>query len=344
LINEYWGLDRWRRCAVTGEVTPEQERRRDLLWAAMPRPDFTLGAQLNVDATAGDPAQIASDWVDHLTGAVGSGVRAQLAGLPGQTRAAIKTLTVGDVYGDITVTRMPAGERIRTRKRTLSDTGLDWLRTELADMPYQVDVSAGHLDEYGLIAGWTFSARIRPLPHSRGWLQLTGHLPESSFTDPDTGIGTQQRWLAALHAFADRVNPGYGQIGYHHGGGDTAVEETVDWRAFQHNRRQSDFTIGRSRDTLRGYDWVTIVPQELASTLGGAEGLAATGAFAQVRPLVRGGVALLTTADFRDYTAATAEPAFRTLAPILPPGRPLLVPRSPNQPPVIVVDLDPADL
>jgi hypothetical protein len=288
----------------------------------MPRPDFTLGAQLNVDVTAGEPSQIAYEWVDHLTRAVAGGVRAQLAGLPGKARAAIRTLAVGDVYGDVTVTRMPEGEPIRTRKRTLSDTGLDWLPTELADMPYQVDVAAGHLDEYGLIAGWTFSARIRPVPHSPGWPQLTGHVPEASFTDPDTATETQQRWLAALHAFADRVNPGYGQIGYHHGGGDTAAEETVNWRLFLHTRRQADFTIGRSRDTLRGYDWLTIVAQELAGTLGGAQGLAATGAFAHVRQLTRGGVALLTTGDFRDYTAANAEPAFRALAPILPPGRP----------------------
>ncbi|MDY7090407.1 MAG: hypothetical protein SYR96_35620, partial [Actinomycetota bacterium] len=58
----------------------------------------------------------------------------------------------------------------------------------------------------------------------------------------------------------------------------------------------------------------------------------------------RGGVGLLVTDDLRDYTERTAEPAFRVLAPLLPPGEPFTVGRSPMRPPVIVVPVDPASV
>ncbi|SNY52891.1 hypothetical protein [Paractinoplanes atraurantiacus] len=143
-----------------------------------------------------------------------------------------------------------------------------------------------------------------------------------------------------LCSFADRANPGYGQIGYYRGTGATAIEHTMNPRTpgFVKAHRDPAHTIGRSRQTLRGHDWLTIVPAELTTILGGAEALAATGAFTEVRPLTHGGVALLATRDFKDYNAATAEPPFHALAPVLPSAGPLLVEQPPWTPPAFVMD------
>jgi len=79
-----------------------------------------------------------------------------------------------------------------------------------------------------------------------------------------------------------------------------------------------------SRQVLRGYDWLTICPQELADRVGGAAGLAASGAFHEVAQLAGGGVWLLATADYRDYDEETMDRVFRALAPLLPAGLPVL--------------------
>jgi hypothetical protein len=71
--------------------------------------------------------------------------------------------------------------------------------------------------------------------------------------------------------------------------------------------------------------------------------LRASGAFAEVRPLAAGGGWLRATEDFADYNLATAEPVFRTLAPILPPGKPMPAPDWANATPMVIVPADPAE-
>ena len=80
--------------------------------------------------------------------------------------------------------------------------------------------------------------------------------------------------------------------------------------------------IPRSREQLRGYDWLTICPKELADRLGGTGALRATGAFHEVAQLSGGGVWLLATADYRDLDDAALYRVFRALAPVLPIGMP----------------------
>jgi hypothetical protein len=316
-------------------LSPEMLRLRDELWARTPRPDFTVEAQIVVETSA----DVAYDWVDHLTTALARDVRARLAGLPASKKAA--GVEPGETYGEIEVTRYPNGRYAPAKARVLSEKGLRWLGNELVDMPHIVRVSVGLLGEDGIVSVGPVSLEIFAPPRSPGWMRLSAYVLESAFVDP----GTQRRWLDAVLAFADRANPGYGQIGYHRGSkGSTAVEETADARIADVTRRDPGYAIGRSRQMLRGYDWLTIVPQELATTLGGADALAATGAFAEVRPLGRGGVAVLADSAFQDYDLSVAEPVFRALARVLPPGRPRLILQPPNVPPVFVIDQDPAEL
>lgn len=81
-------------------------------------------------------------------------------------------------------------------------------------------------------------------------------------------------------------------------------------------------SAGESRDRLRGYEWVTICPTELAVRLGGAAALRATGAFAEVVPLAHGGLLLRATADPDSYRDARLSAVHRALASVLPAGQP----------------------
>ncbi len=320
---------------VTFEVTAEQRRVQQALWAAAPRPDFTVEMQLNVDESTADRPRLAYEWVDHLTTALAFDARSRAADLPVIEGTARKRLRPGDEYVTARVIRLRRGTT-----RVLSAKGMAWLRAELATMPSEVHISFGRIDRDGEAMAGPVTLSIHPVEGSPGWLQLGGYLRESAFTDP----ATQQKVLTALLSFADRVNPGYGQIGYLRNDGATAIESVTDPHApgFVRASRDPSHTIGRSREVLRGHDWLTIVPAELAATLGGAPGLAATGAFAEVRALGGGGVALLATAGFEDYDAAAAERPFRALAAVLPPGRPRLVEQPPWVAPAFVVDQDPS--
>ncbi|SNY28584.1 hypothetical protein [Paractinoplanes atraurantiacus] len=289
--------------------------------------DFTIGAHLDIDASAGDLPYVIRDWVEHMTSHLAAEERARMAPWPASVKAVLEAYRDGDPYGEIKVKRLVNG-KVRNGSRILSDAGLTWFAGQVRDALVEVHAQIGWL-----------SLGVEPFEASPGWLQLSAYTRVSRFDR-----AAQEQWAGAFAAFADRVNPGYGQIGYHQWRGGTAVEQAVDRWAPDRARRGPEHTIGRCRETLRGYDWVTVVPAELVGRLGGAGGLAASGAFAEVRPLARGGVLLRTTAGFRDHTAITAEPAFRALAPVLPPGRPHLIDRGPTFPPLAIVDEDPAAL
>lgn len=119
------------------------------------------------------------------------------------------------------------------------------------------------------------AVRNRQLPD---WLRLAFSAPESDLDDP----GQQQAWLAFIRETAEELNPAFGIIDYDYDSlyGETAVEIAVKESWMLQTQR-----IPLSREVLRGYDWLTICPQELADRLGGV---------------------------------------FRALAPVLPVGEPVL--------------------
>ncbi|MGI5213730.1 hypothetical protein [Plantactinospora sp. CA-290183] len=95
--------------------------------------------------------------------------------------------------------------------------------------------------------------------------------------------------------------------------------------------RSAAVSARESRGHLRGYEWVTVCPKELAARLGGPDRLRASGAFAEVLPLRHGGLVLRATDHPAGYGADRVRSAFRALAPVLPPGRPGLPPTVPPQ-------------
>lgn len=91
-------------------------------------------------------------------------------------------------------------------------------------------------------------------------------------------------------------------------------------------RRAPEESADASRHLLRGYEWVTVCPRELAQRLGGPDGLRATGAFAEVMPLAHGAVLLRATDAPEEYRGERVRAVFRALAPVLPSGMPRHLP------------------
>lgn len=119
-----------------------------------------------------------------------------------------------------------------------------------------------------------------------------------------------------MRRVADVTDPTYGEIVVN---AETMAPATMLDGALS---RSSAESARDSRRQLRGYEWVTICPSELATRLGGAEVLRATGAFDEVVPLAHGGLLLQATADPDAYRDGRLHAVHRALAPVLPAGQP----------------------
>ncbi|MEU8080271.1 hypothetical protein AB0B31_33045 [Catellatospora citrea] len=291
---------------------------------------FTLEVQLNVDHTAGSFGDIAYRWLDEVSMVVVPDARAEIGPLAAQVRRSPTPFgplgQPGTVFGIVECRRMKTALASKAVERNASAAGMRWLRTQLADMPAQASMWFGRLDKRGHRSGRALSLRARRVAESPDWLRLEAHLDESEFTDPQHGPGLQQRYLEAVWPFVDGFDPGYGGIDYTFDGA-TVFETSM--RGPERPRQWWDHTLSVShcREFLRGYSWLTVLPKELVAVVGGAEALAATGAFTQVRSLRHGGLWLLATDDYRDYDQAAVERVFRAVAPALRPGTPTHWPR-----------------
>jgi hypothetical protein len=114
----------------------------------------------------------------------------------------------------------------------------------------------------------------------------------------------------------DVANPAYGEIVINAG---TVAPATLLDSVLSRPVEESAQT---SRGYLRGYEWVTLCPQELVTRLGGVSALRDTGAFAEVVPLTYGGALLRATQAPADYRGDRVRAVFQALAPVLPTGQP----------------------
>jgi hypothetical protein len=80
------------------------------------------------------------------------------------------------------------------------------------------------------------------------------------------------------------------------------------------------------RTWLRGYEWATICPAELADRLGGAGRLRSSTAFVKVVELADGAALLLATAEPQAYDDAAAALVRECLRPVLPPETGVIAP------------------
>jgi hypothetical protein len=114
----------------------------------------------------------------------------------------------------------------------------------------------------------------------------------------------------------DVANPAYGEIVINAG---TVAPATLLDSVLARSVEES---AQASRGQLRGYEWVTLCPEELIARLGGVSALRDSGAFAEVMPLSQGGALLRATDAPADYRGDRVRAVFRALAPVLPTGQP----------------------
>ncbi|WP_326557315.1 hypothetical protein [Micromonospora sp. NBC_01796] len=115
---------------------------------------------------------------------------------------------------------------------------------------------------------------------------------------------------AVLKAVAASTSPVFGEISYSYTSPLTAMEYVL--------RTDPSIAFPDPEQVLRGYSWVTVVPEEMGLALGGRDRLAGSGAFWNVERLPRGGYWLQATERFADYRQAEAERVFDVLRPHLP--------------------------
>ncbi|MEU6138801.1 hypothetical protein ABZ848_00390 [Streptomyces sp. NPDC047081] len=140
----------------------------------------------------------------------------------------------------------------------------------------------------------------------------------SSLSDPEYCTTLVNFFAQAL----DDLNPAFARI---------ERDSFSDWSNIEAAlTRDLDESLPEGRDFLRGYAWVTVCPEELASRLGGHQGLAASGVFHRVIPLRAGGVLLQASETLAGYTDQVMGQVFRVLAPVLPEGQPHPDPSHPN--------------
>ncbi|MFI9106685.1 hypothetical protein ACIGXA_39945 [Streptomyces fildesensis] len=204
--------------------------------------------------------------------------------------------------------------------RVISARSMSWFLRQLADPPRTATIGLSVLDERGYPGEKPLRIAVnRPeasrWPEAIDWAVLSCQIPEKDLLDPVR----QEVVLGFLSGICDALDPSFANITYHDGLGKTGLERTLGppWK-FPYQ------TIPASRQVLRGYDWWTICPKELAASLGGANALRATGAFYEVRCLPSGAVWLQATEHYRDYGLDAYTAVFRALAPVLPPGVPQL--------------------
>lgn len=122
------------------------------------------------------------------------------------------------------------------------------------------------------------------------------------------------RLVSFVVDFLDDVDPAFGCVATHF---NARIGTELDLAL----RRRDRESIKESREFLRGYSWLTVVPKELVARLGGIAALREA-PLAAVYPLSAGGVVLQASSIPAEYGDVAMRGLFRTVAPVLPPGKP----------------------
>jgi hypothetical protein len=213
-------------------------------------------------------------------------------------------------------------------------SGRAWQRalTGLADHPWTVSLEIRELDDRGFPAhkGWTGIEVTRDY-YAPTWVTFSFSAPAADTGWPESSQ-LQDEWAHFIQREAGRVNACAGKMTDDVGARQTALQRAT---------RNMSAKIEDSRSVLRGYSWVTIVAPELAARLGGAEQLAATGAFYQVSSLPNGGLWLRATPTINDFTGDKVRAVFEALSPVLLSGEAKFL--APSESYRIVMGVDAAD-
>jgi hypothetical protein len=188
----------------------------------------------------------------------------------------------------------------------------DALVESLADVPIGAHVSFAANDADGDL-NWDSSLLFdlgRIDSDTDSWLQLR----LLTLRTPRTEADGMAPLLAFVRGVANLGNPVHGEIAW----GNQRQESIFGLAAATGPER----TLPHARQTLRGYAWLTILPEEIGQRLGGLDALRSSGAFVEVEHLDAGGFWCRATRTIEEYDWAAAEGVFEVVAPALPPGQP----------------------
>jgi hypothetical protein len=180
--------------------------------------------------------------------------------------------------------------------------------------PFTVLVQVRPLDGQGRLPrdGHSAVIEVSRAAFEPAWAQF-------SFSASAEGTGwpgspeLQAQWAAYVQGKAAALGACAGSITDDIGpGSGTALQRLIGGRPAP---------ISAAVTTLRGYSWVTVVASEPASRLGGADTLAATGAFDYVSRLPDGSLWLRATPTISDFTGERVRRVFEALAPVLITGK-----------------------
>lgn len=215
----------------------------------------------------------------------------------------------GDVSANVaTSTRHEDGEL--SWSRPYSEQTWAELLDRVGRVPDTAVLSISTTAEDEWLTGPSFEASLGRA--EREWLELDVQLE----ADQVASIEQQDAVVAFLNRAADDCNPCHGEIVWNQAGRRTALEAALNLTTAK--------TLPTARQVLRGYSWVTIIPEEIGQRLGGVDALLRSEAFTNVTRLGAGGYFLRATQDLRDYKDAAVLKVFNALRSVLPPGMPNL--------------------
>ncbi|MCM2429702.1 hypothetical protein [Streptomyces sp. RKAG337] len=216
----------------------------------------------------------------------------------------------GTLWGFLNTTSVNrASGRLTRRSKVLTHKNLPMLRKWLVSDVQLAETAVYRLDEEGMPGELFLRMGVARDQSAVDWVRLSAETPKERFGP------AQPRWTEFLRDYSQETDPSYAQIGYSLGLGRTEYEERV-------GPPLPGMTLPQSRQLLRGYEWLMVIPREIAQKLGGADGITAAGDFHRVETLRDGAVLLQVTPEFDDFTGEAIERTWRLLRPVLRSGMP----------------------
>ncbi|MFE5556554.1 hypothetical protein [Streptomyces sp. NPDC056544] len=226
----------------------------------------------------------------------------------------------GSLWGFLSAHIVSRG-RVSNRSRVLTRKNLPMLRKWLALDVQLAETAVYWLDDQGMPGGELLRMGVARDESSRDRVRFSADTSERRF-----GPAAQASMTGLLRDFSQEVDPSYAQVGYGLSLGRTEHEERV-------GPPLPSMTLPDSRRLLRGYEWLMVIPCEIAAQLGGGDGIAAAGDFHRVETLRDGAVLLQVTPEFGGFTGEAIEWTWQLVRPVLRPGMPKRFDSDPGGPP-----------
>lgn len=163
----------------------------------------------------------------------------------------------------------------------------------------------------GYELGTSVQVRVHRDEDSPDWVRFEANLP-ADVIDWNGSPALQRELVSFVRDWVLNFDTSYGHVTDDADSLGTALERAV--------KRYSWATIPHCREELRGYSWITIIPESLVGVLGGIDEVKNSGSFYSVIEGAGGSAYLQATELFSEYGHDEVRKVFRVLAPVLLEG------------------------